>query len=216
MTKEDWKPVVGKRPQEPAQVPSQEGGVTMDISDSIISDSTQVNAVDLPEPTTVTITEVSRGNSEQPVNLHLAEFSGKAFRPCKTVRRVLVQAWGKDASLYVGRRMTIYNDTRVKWGGQQVGGIRVSALSHIEKPVEVVLPESRGKMSRITVDPLTEPARTLEPTTADVAACTDVDELRAMWKASPRDSEQRALIEARIAKLNEPADDQPLIPGASS
>lgn len=84
----------------------------------------------------------------------------------------------------------------------------LSAMEAFDEPVDAEIV--------VDVDPLTEPARTPEPTAADVAACTDVDELRAMWKASPRDSEQRALIEARIAKLNEPADGALIPSGGAS
>ena len=188
---------------------------SLDISDTIIADSTQVNAVDLAGPTTVTITNVTRGSEDQPVNLHLAEFPGKAFRPCKTVRRVLVAAWGKDASRYVGRRMTIFNDTSVRWGGQQVGGVRVAALSHLDKPLTIPLPEARGKLVKITVHPLAEdaPASPAEPTAAKIAESTDTDELRGWWKSASPDL--RELIEARVADLSAPQDeiDGPLIGG---
>lgn len=172
---------------------------SMDISDTIVADSTQVNAVDLAEPVTVTITKVSRGNEDQPVNLFLAEFPGKALRPCKTVRRVLVAAWGKDASRYIGRQMTIYNDTSVRWGGQQVGGVRVSALSHIQQRLVLNLPEARGKLVRVTVEPLTEAQAATEPTEEQVAASTSTDVLSAMWKVSG--PEMRARIEARATAL---------------
>ena len=39
-----------------------------------------------------------------------------------------------------------------------------------------------------------------EPTAEQVAACTDVDALKAMWKRSGK--ERRAEIEARVADLN--------------
>ena len=180
----------------------------MDISNTIIADSTQINAADLAGPVTVTITEVSAGNAEQPVNLHVKEFPGKAFRPCKTVRRVLVRAWGKDASEYVGRSMTIYNDERVKWGGQQVGGVRVSALSHIDGPLSVPTTEARGKVAVIKVQPLRETnpkptqARTIAPD--QIEACTDEAQLREWWKAS--DDATKALITERAQILRHEAE----------
>lgn len=135
----------------------------MDLSNTIVPNSQQLNAEDLlSHPVTVTITGVSRGSVEQPVNIELAEYPGRPFRPSKTVRRILVAAWGVSADTYTGRRMTLYRDPDVKFGGQDVGGIRVSALSHIEKPMTVALTVTRGKRKSYTVQPLADapPART--------------------------------------------------------
>lgn len=131
----------------------------MDISDSIVPRSDQANAEDfLSGPRTVTITGVNKGSAEQPVNIELAEFPGRPFRPSKTVRRILVNAWGAEASAYVGRRMTLYRDPAVKFGGLDVGGIRVSHLSHLDKPLTVALTVTRGKRAPYTVQPLVETA----------------------------------------------------------
>lgn len=127
----------------------------MDISDSIVPRSDQVNADDfLTGPRTVTVEKVTKGSAEQPVDIHLVEFPGRAFRPSKTVRRILVNAWGAEASAYVGRRMTLYRDPTVRFGGAEVGGIRVSHLSHVDKPVTVALTVTRGKRASFTVQPL--------------------------------------------------------------
>jgi hypothetical protein len=126
----------------------------MDLTSTIEADSTQVNADDLAGPRVVTITGVNKGTADQPVNIELAEFPGRSYRPCKSMRRVLVFAWGADASNYIGRRMEIYNDRTVKWGGQAVGGIRIKRLSHIDKKLTLALTETRGKRAPFTVDPL--------------------------------------------------------------
>jgi hypothetical protein len=133
--------------------------MSMDISNTIEVDSSQLNADDLiGSPRTVTITGVNKGAADQPVNIELAEFPGRAYRPCKSMRRVLVLAWGSDASAYVGRRLTLFNDPSVKWGGQSVGGIRIAAMSHIQSRITVSLTVSRGKRSPFTVDPLPDEA----------------------------------------------------------
>lgn len=130
----------------------------MDLSDSIQANSEQVNADDLLSgPVTATITAVEKGSAEQPVFIHLDQFPGRTFRPAKSVRRILVAVWGSDSSAYVGRQLTIFNDPTVRWAGQAVGGVRVSHMSHIEKPVTVALTVTRGKRSPFTVQPLTEP-----------------------------------------------------------
>jgi hypothetical protein len=61
----------------------------------------------LTGPITVTVKGVRRGNKEQPINIDLVETEGRAFRPCKTMRRVLIAAWGDDAKKWVGQRMTL-------------------------------------------------------------------------------------------------------------
>ena len=127
----------------------------MDLTESIAPKSDQLNAEDLlTGPRTFTVAEVKKGSAEQPVDIHLVEFPGRPFRPSKTVRRILVNAWGAEASAYVGRRMTLYRDPAVKFGGMDVGGIRVSHLSHIDKPLSVALTVSRGKRAPYTVKPL--------------------------------------------------------------
>lgn len=129
----------------------------MDLTDSIAPKSDQLNAEDLlTGPRTFTVADVKKGSAEQPVDIHLVEFPGRPFRPSKTVRRILVNAWGAEASAYIGRRMTLYRDPNVKFGGMDVGGIRVSHLSHIDKPISVALTVSRGKRQPYTVQPLAE------------------------------------------------------------
>lgn len=129
----------------------------MDLTESIAPKSDQLNAEDLlTGPRTFTVEKVTKGSAEQPVDIHLVEFPGRPFRPSKTVRRILVNAWGPDASAYTGRRMTLYRDPAVKFGGMDVGGIRVSHLSHIDKALTVALAVTRGKRAPYTVKPLAD------------------------------------------------------------
>jgi hypothetical protein len=79
------------------------------------------------------------------------------------------------------------------------------------KPLSVPLLISRGKSAMFTVQPLTELAPAPSgPTAEQIAASTDVDELRGMWNAaSPAGRKQ---IEARVAELtaaNQPSLDEP-------
>lgn len=184
--------------------------MTFDITDTLAPDSTQLDAVDLlGGAQTFTITDVSRGNAEQPVNVHLAEFP-RVWRPGKSMRRVLAACWGNDAKQWIGRRVTLYCDESVKFGSEVVGGTRISHLSHIDKAKKVPLLVSRGKAATFTVQPLKEapPAAQQRPSPSadDVATCTDTEQLRAMWQAASPDV--RKLIEARVATLNaEPAAD---------
>ncbi|MGZ4519973.1 MAG: hypothetical protein ACXVGA_03660 [Mycobacteriaceae bacterium] len=174
----------------------------MDISDTLAPNSDQLDAVDLlGGPRTFTITDVSAGNAEQPVNVHLAEFP-RPWRPGKSMRRVLAACWGADASVWAGRRVTLYCDPEVIFGKDKVGGTRISHLSHLDKPKSIPLLVSRGKSAMFKVQPLPDtPTPPPEPTEAEVAACVDVDALKAMWKRSG--PERRAQIEQRVSDLND-------------
>lgn len=171
----------------------------MDLSKSIEPRSDQQNYEDyLSGPKTVKISGVTQGNAEQPVNIELEEYPGRPFKPSKTVRRILVSAWGPDSSVYIGRRMTLFGDPTVKWAGETVGGIRVSHLSDIDKPLTIALSVSRGKRQKTTVQPLkaapTEPSRDWD---ALISACTTEDELRALYGQTTDAAVQEAILAAR-------------------
>lgn len=129
----------------------------MDMTDSIAPRSDQMNAEDLlVGPRTFTIAEVRVGSSpDQPVSVFMAEFPhDRPFKPSKTVRRIMVFAWGPDSAGYIGKRMTLYRDPAVKFGGQDVGGIRVSHMSGITRRLEIALAVTRGKRAPYVVEPL--------------------------------------------------------------
>ena len=131
----------------------------MDISDTIVARSDQLNAADiLGGPITVTITKVSKGDGDQPVSISYQGDNGKPFKPCKSVRRLLVGMWGKDASKYVGRRLTLFFDPRVTWAGKEEGGVRVSHASHIDGEFKMALRASKAKTVMTTVKPLSNDA----------------------------------------------------------
>ncbi|HML52393.1 MAG TPA: hypothetical protein PKD84_13435 [Propionicimonas sp.] len=164
----------------------------MDISDTLAPKSDQLDAVDLlGGPKVFSIERVSKGNAEQPVQIHLAEFP-RPWRPGKSMRRVLVACWGPDASKYVGRQVRLYCDETVSFGGERVGGTRISHLSNLAEAKSVPLLITRGKSAIYTVEPL--------PTPEQIDACTDKATLGEMWKASG--PEMRARIEARVSELS--------------
>lgn len=172
----------------------------MDISDTLAPNSDQLDAVDLlGGAQTFTITDVRRAKDDQPVEVALAEFP-RVWRPGKSMRRVLAACWGSDAKQWVGRRVTLYCDDSVKFGGEVVGGTRISHLSHLEKARKIPLIVSRGKVVAYPVQPLKDAPKPTGPTPDDVAACDDTDRLRAMWQTATPDV--RTLIEARVAELN--------------
>jgi hypothetical protein len=132
----------------------------LDMSAFCVAKSDQLNADDLISgPRTITITKVTAqaDSADQPVSIHYEGGEGRPFKPCKTVRRIMVGVWGKDASKYVGRSMTLYRDPSVSFGGMQVGGIRVSHMSHIEDDKTVALLVTRGRKAPFKIKPLKLP-----------------------------------------------------------
>lgn len=168
----------------------------MDISETLAPNSDQLDAVDLAQgPRIFTITKVAKGNAEQPVQVSLAEFD-RVWRPGKSMRRVLAACWGVDAAQWAGRRVELYCDEKVAFGGQAVGGTRISRLSHIEGPKSIPLLVTRGKSAMFKVSPLPDaPASlALDPETERAIA-----DLRAEW--TDADADRRKVIEANVAEL---------------
>lgn len=132
---------------------------SLDISDTLAAKSDQLNAADLAGPTAFTIARVTRSDGpEQPVHVYLqGQPAGRPWKPCKTVRRLLVALWGRDAAQWVGRRLELYCDPSVEWAGQPAGGIRVRSASHLDGPRTLTLQSGRGKRAMITVRPLDLP-----------------------------------------------------------
>lgn len=169
----------------------------MDLTASIAPRSDQLNADDLiSSPVTVTITDVREGAAEQPVDVILAEYPGRAYRPSKSMRRIIVMAWGAKSAAYTGHRLTLVRNPEITFGRDKVGGIEIAEMSHIEKPLTVALTATRGKRKNFTVQPLPDaPKTTTTPRDwrTEAAALTgNTDALRALWidaKASGADTE---------------------------
>lgn len=126
-----------------------------DMSQVIIPKSDQINAEDfLAGPRTYRIENVAiTPGQEQPVSIKL-ENEPRVWRPCKSMSRCLVAAWGPDAKVYVGRSLTLYRDPTVKWGGMEVGGIRIGAMSDIKTQMVLALTATKGSKKPFTVKPL--------------------------------------------------------------
>ena len=140
-----------------------------DLSDTIEAKSDQLNADDLAGSTkTIKVTGVVRyaGKEAQCFYLDYEGGAGRPFKPCKSVRRVIMCGWGKDGSQWIGRSMTLYCDASVIYAGKEVGGIRVSHMSDIPKRITIKLTEKRGSKKEVFVEIL-EP--TQKPTWPDDA-----------------------------------------------
>lgn len=144
----------------------------MDISNTLSPKSDQMDYEDVAgTERTFTIREVRKGPStEQPVEIVLDGFP-RPWRPAKTMRRLIVFAWGSDTSQYIGRQVRLFGDPTVKFGGSAVGGIRIRGLSHISEALTLPLMVSRGKRLPFVVQPLGKPAK--KPDVSPVDAAVD-------------------------------------------
>lgn len=154
----------------------------MDITKTVEPKSDQLNFDDVQTaPLTVTIVEVKAGPPDQPVELHNAEYPGRPYKPGKSMRRVLIAAWGTEASAYVGRKITLYGDPTIKFGKDAVGGIRIRALSHITEPLTVALTVTRGKRAPFTVQPIPVDSDALTAALTDINGAESIPALKAAW-----------------------------------
>jgi hypothetical protein len=128
----------------------------MDIRATIQPKSDQLNADDLiGGAKTIKIRDVKGAQDEaQPLSIYFDGDDNKPYKPCKSMRRVLVQLWGYESDDYKGRYLTLYRDDSVKFAGVEVGGIRISHASHIENDTRVLLTVSKSKRAPVTIQKL--------------------------------------------------------------
>ena len=177
----------------------------MDLTESIAPRSDQINADDLMAGSvTVTISEVRKGTPEQPVDVHLVEYPGRPYKPSKSMRRILVSAWGPDASAYAGRRLTLVRNPEITFGKDKVGGIEISHLSNLAKPLTVALTATRGRRKNFTVAPLAEPVKQ-DWLAIAAQAEGDADTLRAIW-TDARNAGEPAEVLDQIRALAAPVE----------
>lgn len=116
---------------------------------------------------TFTIAGVKSGTAEQKYDIELVEGEGRFWRPPLTMLRLLIAAWGDEANEWKGRRVRLYRDESVRFGSDAVGGIRISHMSHLpgNKPFSAMLTSTRGRRSRVSVEPLPDeqPAQPATP-----------------------------------------------------
>jgi len=160
----------------------------MGMKDSIKPKSDQLNSDDLIiGPMTIKITKVTTsGSREQPCSVFFEGDDGKPYKPCLSMRRVLVKVWGDQEALYVGRSLTLYRDDSVKWAGEEVGGIRISHLSDMIEDVTMTLTANKKQRKPYTVKVLKGVGPTKDP----------IDDLKKEFKEKvaliPEEDAQRA------------------------
>ncbi len=104
-----------------------------DFTASLAAKSDQINAIDLSGDTVFKIVSATFDpRKEQPMDIFVEGFS-LPWRPSKGMRRIIAEAWGGKCSQLVGRTALVYCDKEVTFGKDKTGGIRIKAMSHINK-----------------------------------------------------------------------------------
>lgn len=129
----------------------------LDLSGTIKAKSDQLNADDLVAgPLMIQVEGVTLTNDpKQPVHIHYVGCEGKPFKPCLTVRRILIALWGLDGNQWAGKWMNLYIDQSVSFGNQKnIGGIRVDGMSHISSAATISLSVRRGMKQQFVIQPI--------------------------------------------------------------
>lgn len=146
-----------------------------DLSTTIIPKSDQLNADDLTAgPMVIKVTKVTgTSDKQQPIAIYFQGDNGKPYKPGLSMRRVLIEVWGKDGESYISKSMKLYRDKEVVFGGIKVGGIRISHMSDIKEPMTMPLTASKTSRKPFTVQPLnvqttSAPAAKIDPQAPDL------------------------------------------------
>lgn len=166
----------------------------MDMTASTEARSDQINAVDLVQPRTYTIEKVTPGKATHPFDFHLVESPGKVFRPNLGMRRVIIAGWGPKTPNYHGRRFTLFNEPSVIYAGAEIGGIRISHMSHLAKPLKTSLAINQKKKVPYIVQPLADAPAPPAPDDTASRASKAVE-----WFAATHNVSQ-ANLEAHVGK----------------
>lgn len=123
------------------------------VSHTIQAKSDQLNFDDFGKHKRVIfITEVTVSNSEQPISIFYTNHNGKPWKPSKGMIRLICEAWGEESDNWIGKSIELCGDATVKWAGKEIGGIRISALSDIEKSgLTAFIAISKGKRRKAVI-----------------------------------------------------------------
>jgi len=170
----------------------------VDLSSTIAAKSDQLNADDLMGGRTLTI-KITRvagmSDKEQPIAIYYEGDGGKPYKPGKSMRRVLVNFWGKDGESYVGRMLTLFRDPNVEFGGIKVGGLRISHMSDLGNETTMALAVTRGAKRRYEVKALRPPQQGGGQVNGNAASRMSPEEQVAAYIKAIRDPDIVANVE---------------------
>lgn len=123
------------------------------VSQTVLAKSDQLNFDDFSgNKKVILITDVKVKIGDQPVSVFYDGHNGKPWKPSLGMRRLLIEAYGEESDNWIGKSVELYGDATVKWAGAEIGGIRISALSDIDKSgLTAFIALSRGKRRKATI-----------------------------------------------------------------
>lgn len=132
----------------------------LNIAPFIEAESDRIVGDDLiAGPRTFTVSKVSGVIDEKKKKRLVLQLDGanKPFIPCKGMARLLGHFWGADAAKWVGRVLTLYRDPDVRFGADTTGGVRVCAVSDIDRTEKVPIRTSQKSVKTYEVKPVEAP-----------------------------------------------------------
>ncbi len=124
------------------------------VSHTIIAKSDQLNFDDIRNGEKILeITTVQVTAGDQPVSIHYKDDLNKPYKPCKGMIRLICEAWGEESENWHGKSLKLYGEGSVRWAGQEIGGLRIRAMSDIDpKGMSSYVAVTRGKRRKVTID----------------------------------------------------------------
>lgn len=177
-----------------------------DLRSTTLPKSSQLNADQLiVGPMDLTITDVQLGPDEkQPIAVHYENEAGRPFLPCLSMRRVLLAAWGRDGREWIGKSLRVFHDPQVRFGGDDVGGVRISHMTDIPgRRIELKLTATRGKKVLYTIERMEAAASgpTLAHVLQLIAVAASAADMKAA-KAAAQTLHNPADVEEAVAAYN--------------
>lgn len=154
------------------------------VIDAMKAKSDQLNFVDIGAGGELVIfieRVVVTGGNEQTVHVHYSGCDNRPYKPSKGMIRLLAGAWGDDGDLWVGKSLKLFGDGSVTWGGGEVGGIRIAAMSDIDSAgYTAYIQKNRKVRVKQTI-----PLLAVDPVIAEIskaANASDVNYVAANWQ----------------------------------
>lgn len=121
----------------------------MNVSEAIESKSDQLNAMDIIAcERVIHIREVTVTKGDQPISVFFDGDNNKPWKPAKCMMRALSTAYGLESDKWIGKYAALYFEQDVTWAGKKVGGIRIRALSDIDKK-GITMSQAISKQKRV-------------------------------------------------------------------
>ena len=177
----------------------------IDVSHTIISKSDQLNATDLPPGDSILkIVNVKvAADKVQPVQILIEGYEGRPYKPCLSMRRVLIAAWGQYAETWIGQSIAVYCENSVLWAGKEVGGIRITSLTGIDKEVRVPITINRYERGIYLIQPLIISEPVSKSVADQLKECVTMEDLQILWSGLNRkeQSENQEVKESEKARI---------------